>query len=228
MIKLENLSKNYNGGKANEVKALKNINLSIQKGEMLAIVGASGAGKSTLLHILGGLSNITSGKYLFNGNDIGVLSESAKSKFRNQKIGIVMQSFALIDEYTVLQNVCIPLYFRKGVKDKQALALNAIQKVGISHLKDKVVSELSGGEKQRCAIARCLCQNPEVILADEPTGQLDSENAKKILDILCGLNEMGITVIIVTHDEKTANRCKRIITLSDGIIVCDSFNSPLQ
>ncbi len=129
-----------------------------------------------------------------------------------------MQNFALIEEYSVLENIMVPLYFRHGAKDKKMQALAAMEKLGIDHLKDKCVSELSGGERQRCAIARCLCQHPCVILADEPTGQLDSENSEKIMDILAQLNGAGMTVVIVTHDEKVAQRCSRIITLKDGKI----------
>lgn len=221
MIELQNVSKSYNYKKSNETAALKSVNLSVEKGEMTAIVGPSGAGKSTLLHVIGGFCNIQSGKYFFDGTDVAALSESKRSRFRNEKIGIVMQGFALIEEYTVLENVMIPLYFRGGVKNKKALALAAIEKTGIAHLKNKLVSSLSGGEKQRCAIARCLCQNPAVILADEPTGQLDSANSEKIMGIFSELNQGGMTVIIVTHDGKVADKCRRIITLKDGRIEDD-------
>lgn len=224
MIKLENVYKTYNNGKTNEVKAIKNLSLTIEKGELVAIAGPSGAGKSTLLHVLGGLCNLNDGKYYFNQSEVNVFSEGEKSKFRNKNIGIVMQNFALIEEYSVTENVSLPLHFRKGVKNKKEEALSAIQKVGVFHLKDKPVSELSGGEKQRVAIARCLCQAPEVILADEPTGQLDCDNAKKIIDLLLDLNKTGLTVIVVTHDKEIASRFNRIITIKDGEIVSDTKN----
>lgn len=221
MIELKSISKSYSYGKSNATTALKNIDLIIQKGEMVAVIGPSGAGKSTLLHILGGLCKFDSGEYLFEGINVAQFSESKRAYFRNEKIGIVMQDFALVEEYTVLENVMIPLYFRRGAKNKNQSALSAIEQVGISHLKNKRVSLLSGGERQRCAIARCLSQNPSVILADEPTGQLDSENSKKIMELFQKLNESGLTIIIVTHDENVAKSCKRIVALKDGSIEND-------
>lgn len=219
MIELCNICKSYNYKKPNETVALRNVSLTVSEGEMIAITGASGAGKSTLLHIIGGLCNFESGKYIFNGADVGDFSETERSRHRNINIGIIMQDFALIDDYTVIENVCIPLSFRRGVKNKTQTARYALERVGITHLATKRVSDISGGEKQRCAIARCICQSPKVILADEPTGQLDTDNSKKIMDLLCRLNAEGITVIVVTHDKDVASACKHIVTLRDGQIV---------
>ena len=203
MIELKNVSKCYSYGKSGETMALKNIDLMIKKGEMVAIIGPSGAGKSTLLHVFGALSKFD-GEYFFEGENVALLSERKRAKFRNEKIGIVMQNFALVDEYSVFENVQIPLFFRRGMGNKKEAVLAAIEQVGISHLKNKRVSLLSGGERQRVAIARCLCQNPCVILADEPTGQLDSENSGKIMELF-------------------QNRCRRIVKIKDGRIDDDKF-----
>lgn len=221
MIELKDISKSYNYNKSNETVALRSVNLKIDKGEMVAVVGPSGAGKSTLLHVIGALCTIQSGSYTFDGEDVSAMSENKRSRFRNEKIGIVMQNFALVEEYTVADNVAIPLYFRKGVKNRRQLVADAMQKTGIYELKNKYAYQLSGGEKQRCAISRCLCQNPQVILADEPTGQLDSANAANIMDIFEQLNNEGMTVIVVTHDENVANRCKRIVHIKDGQVLSD-------
>lgn len=221
MIELINVSKSYHYGRSKETAALRDVSLTIERGEMTAIVGPSGAGKSTLLSVIGGLCRIQSGKYLFEGTDVSSFCERQRSRFRNEKIGIVMQSFALVDEYSVLENVMLPLYFRRGEKNKRQSAAAALAQTGISHLQDKCVGELSGGERQRCAIARCLCQRPDVILADEPTGQLDSANSEKIMGIFSELNRAGMTVVVVTHDEGLARQCSRMITLKDGRIEND-------
>ena len=199
---------------------LKGIDLSIKKGEMVAIKGVSGAGKSTLLHILGCLDKPTKGLYLLNGVDATKASSAELAKIRNEKIGFVMQHFALVEDDNALQNVGIPLLFggtKFSLIDVQAM--KCLRQLGIESLAKQRVSKLSGGEKQRVAIARALVNQPEIILADEPTGALDIENTAMILKIFCDLNEQGKTVIIVTHEDYVANFCKRTITISDGRII---------
>ncbi len=218
MITLENVSKVYNPKKRNNFTALHDVSLEISEGELTAIVGRSGSGKSTLLHIIGMLDNLTSGKYLFDSTDISGFSEARRTKLRAKYMGFVKQDFALIDDYAVLDNVMLPLYPIK-VKNRRKTALDAIEKLGISQLADKRVSELSGGEKQRVAIARAIVNEPSLILADEPTGSLDSKTALEIMDVFKKLNSEGKTVIIVTHDSGVAKNCDRIIEISDGKII---------
>lgn len=226
MIRLKNVTKYYNENKTNQTVGVRDVTLAIEPGEMIAVTGPSGAGKSTLLHIIAGLSAVREGSYLFDGRDIFSLSDSERSALRNDQIGLIRQDFALIDEYSVADNVLIPLYFNRREKATKEKALAALEQVGIAHLAKKRASELSGGEKQRCAIARCLCQKPQVILADEPTGQLDSANAKKIIELLFELNRSGITVLLVTHDEALAAECPRVLSMRDGRIERDSVQTP--
>ena len=178
----------------------------------------SGSGKSTLLHIIGLLDNFTHGKYLLNGKDISRLNDKAIAKIRAKNIGFVKQDFALIDDMTVEDNVMLPLYPIKS-PNKRKLALEALDKMGIKKLAEKQVSQLSGGEKQRTAIARAIVTSPNIILADEPTGALDSKTSREIFDILCNLNQNGRTVIIVTHDQGIASMCKKTVEISDGKIL---------
>ena len=202
----------------NMYTALRNISLTINDGDFLAIVGESGSGKSTLLHIIGLLDNFTHGKYLLNGKDISRLNDKAIAKIRAKNIGFVKQDFALIDDMTVEDNVMLPLYPIKS-PNKRKLALEALDKMGIKKLAEKQVSQLSGGEKQRTAIARAIVTSPNIILADEPTGALDSKTSREIFDILCSLNQNGRTVIIVTHDQESASMCKKTVEISDGKIL---------
>ena len=221
MIEIKNLVKIYNKGKTNEFCALKGIDLSIDEGEMVAIIGKSGAGKSTLLHILAAIDSYDKGSYLVDGVSVGDLKEKDRARFRNQKIGIVMQDYALIDEYTIEENVQIPLIFGK-VKGNDVLRekiMTALKNVGLDELAKKPVRQLSGGQKQRVAIARALVNNPAFLLADEPTGALDSKTSGEIMDVFEKLNQGGKTVIIVTHDMEVAARCGRVIEISDGEIV---------
>lgn len=221
MIEIKNLVKIYNKGKTNEFCALKGIDLSIEKGEMVAIIGKSGAGKSTLLHILAAIDSYDKGSYLVDGVSVGDLKEKDRARFRNQKIGIVMQDYALIDEYTIEENVQIPLIFGKvkGNDVRREKIMTALENVGLAELAKKPIRQLSGGQKQRVAIARALVNNPAFLLADEPTGALDSKTSGEIMDVFEKLNQGGKTVIIVTHDMEVAARCGRVIEISDGEIV---------
>jgi ABC-type antimicrobial peptide transport system, ATPase component len=221
MIQIKNLVKIYNKGKTNEFCALKGIDLSIEEGEMVAIIGKSGAGKSTLLHILAAIDSYDKGSYLVDGVSVGDLKEKDRARFRNQKIGIVMQDYALIDEYTIEENVQIPLIFGKvkGNDVRREKIMTALENVGLAELAKKPVRQLSGGQKQRVAIARALVNNPAFLLADEPTGALDSKTSGEIMDVFEKLNQGGKTVIIVTHDMEVAARCGRVIEISDGEIV---------
>lgn len=221
MIEIKNLNKIYLKGKKNMVHALNNINLKIDDRETVAIIGESGAGKSTLLHIMSCIDNFD-GEYYLDNIDINKLSESKKSKLRSSKIGIVLQDFALIDDFTVFENVMTPLYFNKKIKDKKSSVMRALKKTGIASLKAKKVSQLSGGQKQRVAISRALVTNPEYIFADEPTGSLDSKTSEEIVKMLFELNSNGITIVIVTHNLEIANQCHHIIEIKDGNIIEDN------
>ena len=221
MIEIKNLNKIYLKGKKNMVHALNNINLKIDDRETVAIIGESGAGKSTLLHIMSCIDNFD-GEYYLDNIDINKLSESKKSKLRSSKIGIVLQDFALIDDFTVFENVMTPLYFNKKIKDKKSSVMRALKKTGIASLKSKKVSQLSGGQKQRVAISRALVTSPEYIFADEPTGSLDSKTSEEIVKMLFELNSNGITIVIVTHNLEIANQCQRVIEIKDGNIIEDN------
>ena len=220
MLKLENIYKIYNEGKDNEIRALDGVSIAIENGDMICIKGASGAGKSTLLHIIGCLDSSTKGDYYVDNVHVSTLSNKEKAKFRNQRIGFVLQNFALIEDESVFENISIPLFFSNThFFDIDSRTTEAIKRINISHLTDRKVKNLSGGEKQRVAIARALINNPEIILADEPTGALDNKNSEMIMDILETLNRNGKTIIIITHEQYIAERCKNIITISDGRIV---------
>ena len=220
MIEIKNIDKTYNKGKANAFQALKDVSLTIEDGEMVAIIGKSGAGKSTLMHIIGCIDDFESGTYILNGEDISYIKEGKRAKIRNKDIGIVMQDFALVEDYTAIENVMIPLYFAKGklLESKKSIAKKAVEKVGIGELASKRVNKLSGGQKQRVAIARAIVNNPSILLADEPTGALDVKTSAEIMGVFKELNEQGITVIIITHDMEVAEGCERVIEISDGRI----------
>lgn len=220
MIQLKNIIKIYNKGKSNEFEALKGINVDIKDGEMVSIIGKSGAGKSTLLHILAGIDSFESGSYHVGETDIGKMSEKQLARFRNEMVGIVMQDFALIEDYTVAENLMIPLVFGKIPKKKHAGMIDKVlAEVDMSDLRDKLVNQLSGGQKQRVAIARAIINSPQFILADEPTGALDQKTAVGIMELFRKLNREGHTVLIVTHDMDVAQRCQRNIEIQDGRIV---------
>ncbi len=220
MIKLNNIVKIYNPKKANEFEALHGVSCEIADGEMIAIIGKSGAGKSTLLHILACIDNYQSGEYIIDDTLVKDLSERKYARIRNEKIGMVMQDFALVEDFTALENVLIPLNFsKKKVKGKKEKALAALRSVGMEEYAKKPCNKLSGGQKQRVAIARAIVNEPSMILADEPTGALDTKTSAEVMALFKSLNEQGRTVIIVTHDPKVAEKCDRIIEISDGMIV---------
>ncbi len=220
MITLTNIHKVYNPKKANEFEALRGVTLTIEDGEMVAIIGKSGAGKSTLLHILACIDSYESGEYRIDNTLVQKLSEKEYARIRNEKIGMVMQDFALVDDFSAIENVMLPLDFAvKKKPDRKALAMKALQSVGMDSMAKKPVNKLSGGQKQRVAIARAIVNEPSVILADEPTGALDTKTAAEIMGVFKQLNEQGKTVIIVTHDMGVAQQCDRIIEISDGLIV---------
>ena len=220
MIKLENIKKIYNKGNANEFEALKGVSLTIKDGELVAVIGKSGAGKSTLLHIIACIDSYEDGKYVIDDILVKNLSEKKLAEIRNSRIGIVMQDFALVDDFSCIENVLLPLDFAaKKKSDRKELALAALKSVGMDGMAKKPVNKLSGGQKQRVAIARAIVNKPSVILADEPTGALDSKTAAEIMELFHELNKKGHTVIIVTHDLEIAKQCDRIIEISDGKII---------
>jgi len=220
MIKLDNIVKIYNPKKSNEFEALHGISAEIKDGELVAIIGKSGAGKSTLLHILACIDSYQDGEYKIDDTLVKGLSERKYARIRNEKIGMVMQDFALVEDFTALENVMIPLNFsKKKIKGKKEKALAALRSVGIEELAKKPCNKLSGGQKQRVAIARAIVNEPSMILADEPTGALDTKTSAEIIELFKSLNEQGRTVVIVTHDPKVAEQCQRVIEISDGNIV---------
>lgn len=216
MIKLEGLTKSYPMGKR-ELQVLKGINLSVQKGELVAVMGPSGSGKTTLLNLLGCLDKPTSGKYFFEGREVSSLNGNELARIRGQKIGFIFQTFNLLSRLTALANVELGMTYAGGV-DRQR-AKDALVSVGLGERISHRPLELSGGEQQRVAIARALVKNPPMFLADEPTGQLDSHSGKEVISILTSLSaERGITVLVVTHDASVAHFCQRIIHIRDGEI----------
>ena len=222
MIEIKNLYKTYNYGKPNAFEALKDVSLMINDGEMVAIIGKSGAGKSTLMHILGCIDDFEKGQYIFNGEDISKVNEKKSAAIRNSEIGIVLQEFALMEQYTVVENVIMPLFFtpksgRRSEKEKRALEI--LKRLEMDEYAHKKVNKLSGGQKQRVAIARAMINNPSVLLADEPTGALDVKTTDEIMKVFRNLNKNGTTVIIITHDMEVAGMCDRIIEISDGKII---------
>ena len=220
MITLKNIIKIYNPKKANEFEALHGVSCEIQDGEMVAIIGKSGAGKSTLLHILACIDSYQKGEYTIDGTLVKNLSERQYAKIRNEKIGMVMQDFALVEDFSALENVMIPLNFsKKKIKDKKEKALAALNSVGIKDLAKKPCNKLSGGQKQRVAIARAIVNQPTMILADEPTGALDTKTSEEIMELFKSLNHQGKTIVIVTHDPKVAEQCDRMVEISDGNIL---------
>jgi putative ABC transport system ATP-binding protein len=221
MIKLANITKTYHMG-SEELAVLNDISLSITQGELIAIMGPSGSGKSTLMNIIGCLDRPTSGTYLFEDREINTMTDDELAAVRNKKIGFVFQTFNLLPRFSALKNVEVPLIY-SGIpaRVRSERALPMLEKVGLADRVQHKPTELSGGQQQRVAIARALVNNPPLLLADEPTGNLDSRSGEDILNILTQLNQQGVTIVIVTHDKDVAGRCTRNITLKDGRITSD-------
>ena len=223
IVRTENLSKTYGSGE-NLVKAIDGVNLKIEKGEFIAIVGPSGSGKSTLLHLLGGVDNPSSGKIFIDGNDISKYSSKELALFRRRKVGLIYQFYNLIPNLTVRHNIELPLKLDKRKINEEVL-LDIVRKLGIENKLDSFPSELSGGQQQRVAIARSLIYSPSLVLADEPTGNLDRENSREIIEILKYFNRtLKQTIIVITHDESIALEAERVITIVDGKVVGDERN----
>ena len=221
-ICIRDLCKFYNVG-GQTVRALNGVSLDIEDGEYVTVVGTSGSGKSTLMNILGCLDVPTSGSYFLDGEDVSALSDNALSDIRSRKIGFIFQSFNLIPGLTALENVELPLLYRKVSKSRRTdTALRALESVGLTDRALHRPSELSGGQQQRVAIARAIAADPQIILADEPCGNLDSRSGAEILEILSKLNSSGKTVVMITHNEETAKRAKRLVRISDGLMKVDS------
>lgn len=217
IIKLENISKTYVMGERT-VHALHQVSLQFQTGEMVGIIGVSGSGKSTLMNIMGFLDSSTSGKYFFANQDVSSLLPDELAVIRNQKIGFVFQSFFLLPRLSALQNVMMPLFYRRTSRYLvQKKAEELLAKMGVLHLAHHTPKQLSGGQQQRVAIARALVGDPEVVLADEPTGALDSQTGEDVMQLLMNLNRQeGRTIVIITHDKEISRRCQRVITIKDG------------
>ncbi|MBE5822364.1 MAG: ABC transporter ATP-binding protein [Clostridiales bacterium] len=224
MIKLNNIYKIYNTG-GTEVRAVNGITLHISKGEFVAIVGQSGSGKSTCMNIIGCLDVPTSGEYILNGKDVSTLSDDELSYIRNQELGFIFQQYNLIQKLTVLENVELPLIYRNmPEKERRELAMEALKKVGLSDMAKRYPQQLSGGQQQRVSIARALAGNPSVILADEPTGALDSKTGIEVLEFIKKLHQDGNTIVLITHDNSIAEKAKRIVRIQDGQIIEDRQN----
>ena len=220
MIKVEKLNKYYDYKKDTQFHALKDVDLTIENGEIVAIIGASGSGKSTLLHVLAGIDDFQAGSVMVDDTELSGLKSLSLAKYRNKKVGIVLQDFALIEGYSIIETVMIPLRITKGLSraKMKEMALEALKVVGLEEIAYKMTNKLSGGQKQRVAIARAIVNDPQYLIADEPTGALDSVNSKQIMDLFLELNKLGKTVIIVTHDMEIASRCERMIKIVDGMI----------
>ena len=221
MIELKDIYKIYSDGDS-EIRALDGVSLFVDKGEFVAIVGSSGSGKSTCMNIIGCLDIPTSGKYFLNRNDVSELNDNELAHIRNRELGFVFQQYNLIPKLNVIENVELPLLY-KGLKSKQRheLAMAALERVGLGDRAEKFPSQLSGGQQQRVSIARALAGNPPVILADEPTGALDSKTGKEVLEFLKKLNSEGTTIVLITHDNDIAAQIKRVVRIQDGKIISD-------
>ncbi|NLW58822.1 MAG: ABC transporter ATP-binding protein [Firmicutes bacterium] len=222
LIQVVNLQKTYRMGPV-QVHALKGVSFQIEAGEFVAIIGPSGSGKSTLMHILGCLDQPSAGRYLLEGQDVSTVFDDQLAEIRNKKIGFVFQQFNLLPKATILQNVCVPLIYGgiRGRRRQLKLAEQALQQVGLGDRLHHRPNEISGGQKQRVAIARALINNPSLILADEPTGNLDTKTGREIMNIFRQLNKEGHTIIMVTHDQEIAGQARRVIQIRDGLVQKD-------
>lgn len=225
LIEVENMYKIYNPGE-NEVRALDGVSLRVERGEFLAIIGQSGSGKSTFMNMLGLLDIPTSGTYMLDGTDVSTMDDDMLSDIRNREIGFIFQGFNLISSLTAQANVELPLVYR-GMKEdeRRLLSEEALERVGLSNRKKHLPSQLSGGQQQRAAIARAVAARPPIILADEPTGNLDSRSGEEVIRILEELSQEGRTIILITHDQSIAERAKRIVRIQDGLITEDYLNN---
>lgn len=222
LIELTNVYKIYNEGMENEVRALNNVSLTIDRGEFVAVIGASGSGKSTLMNILGCLDAPTYGTYMLDGEDIADMTNRELAKIRNKDVGFIFQGYNLIPELLAVENVELPLIYQGApITKRRQMAIDALARVGMDDRAEHRPSEMSGGQQQRVAIARAIATKAPIIMADEPTGALDSKTGAHVLEILHGLHEEGTTVILITHDGKIASTAERIIRISDGQIVMD-------
>lgn len=223
MIDIRELHKSYQMG-SNSLHVLKGINFSVKEGELVSIMGSSGSGKSTLLNILGMLDEANSGSYTLDGVPIKNLNEKIAAQYRNKFLGFIFQSFNLITYKNALDNVSMPLYYQ-GIKRKQRTekAMHYLEKVGLADWATHLPSELSGGQKQRVAIARAMASEPKVLLADEPTGALDTKTSYEVMELIQGINEEGKTILVVTHEPDIAEMTKRIVNLKDGVIIDDKL-----
>ncbi|KMT22861.1 ABC transporter ATP-binding protein [Clostridium cylindrosporum] len=221
IISIKNLSKVYDTGSI-RFEALKDINLSVYNGEYVSIMGTSGSGKSTFMNILGCLDSLTAGEYILDGKDVTTLSDNDLAIVRNKKIGFVFQAFNLLPKLTARENVELPMVYAGIPKgERQKRAMDALRKVGLENRTEHTPPEVSGGQRQRIAIARSLVNNPSILLADEPTGNLDSKSSLEIMNIFDGLSRDGVTIVMVTHEEDIAKFTKRTVTFKDGVIISD-------